>query len=137
MRSAIVRVRYQETDQMGIAHHANFLAWFEVGRTEFMRSCGLPYREIEEHGYRLPVIEAYVCYRRPALYDRDLSIEVLAPRLRSPRLRFDYRIYDVESGRLLAEGYTVHALVDAGGRPINLRRMKPELLHRLRTVFSS
>ena len=130
-----VRVRYHETDQMGIVHHANFLTWFEVGRTEFMRKSGLSYREVEEQGYRLPVIEAHVRYHQPALYDRELSIQVMADSFQRLRLRFNYRIFDIESGRLLEEGYTLHALVDSAGRPVNPRHLRPELLDRLRLVF--
>src|SRR5438045_8736129 len=87
-----VRVRYAETDQMGVAYYANYFVWFEVGRTDLLRSAGWSYREMEAEGFSLPVIEARCEYRQSARYDDDLEIQTTA-RLVSPvRVQFTYEI---------------------------------------------
>ncbi len=112
-----IRVRYADTDQMGFAYYANYLVWFEVGRTEMLRAIGLPYAEIEKEGVALPVLEAHCKYRKAAHYDQMLRV---VSRLKeSPRasLRIDYEIFD-EADQLLVEGYTTHAFINKEGRPV-------------------
>lgn len=117
---SLVRVRYAETDQMGVVYHANYLVWFEVGRTDLLRSFGWTYREMEATGVRLPVLEAHCEYRRPARYDDELEI-VTRGRLLSPvRLEFTYEVRLHEDQRVVATGYTRHAAVDLTGRPCRL-----------------
>ncbi len=90
--TSIVRVRYAETDQMGVVYYANYLVWFEIGRTDWLRETGWSYREIERDGLMLPVIEAHCEYRQGARYDDELEIKTKA-RLKSPvRVQFDYQI---------------------------------------------
>ncbi|MDZ7372535.1 MAG: acyl-CoA thioesterase [candidate division KSB1 bacterium] len=110
-----VRVRYVDTDQMGVAHHARYLEWFEMGRTELIRAMGLPYRDLEEAGYHLPVIEAYVQYRIPARYDDLLTIETAVDGKPGARLRLTYTVR--RGQEVLATGYTVHAFVHQEGKP--------------------
>jgi len=111
-----VTVRYAETDMMGIVYHANYLPWFEVGRTTLLKEIGVPYRKLEEEGFRLPVLEVSAKYLRPAVYDDTLDI-VTTLRER-PLLRI-YLEYEVRRGDdLLATGTTVHAFVDRNGRPV-------------------
>ena len=87
-----MRVRYAETDQMGVVYHANYFVWFEVGRTDLLRQLGWTYREMERAGVRLPVIEAHCAYHRPARYDDELEIRTTG-RLVSPvRMAFDYEV---------------------------------------------
>jgi acyl-CoA thioester hydrolase len=112
-----VRVRYAETDQMGIVYYANYLIWFELGRVELLRSLGLAYSRLEtDHGCILPVIEASCRYRSPARYDDEILIETRPTMLRGSVLKFAYRI--LRKGResaentLLAEGETVHVVCD-------------------------
>ncbi|MGA3371891.1 MAG: thioesterase family protein [Terracidiphilus sp.] len=112
-----VRVRYAETDQMGIVYYANYLVWFEIGRVELLRSLGFSYSQLEsEHGRILPVIEATCRYRSPARYDDRILIETRPALVRSMVLKFTYRILrkaeDGAEPMLLAEGETVHVVCD-------------------------
>jgi len=112
-----VRVRYAETDQMGIVYYANYLVWFEIGRVELLRSLGLAYSQLEtEHECILPVVEASCRYRAPARYDDEIQIETRPALLRGPVLKFAYRIWrkasEGEERKLLAEGETVHVVCD-------------------------
>ena len=128
VRRATVRVRYAETDKMGVVYHANYLVWFEVGRTDWLRQSGWTYREMEAAGVSLPVIEAHCEYRQPARYDDEIAIDARAVALTPVRLRFEYRLSRASDGTLLAEGYTVHAAVDGSGRPCRLPDTVRELL---------
>ena len=115
-----IRVRYAETDKMGVAYYANYFVWFEVGRTELLRSLGWSYREMEAAGVSLPVIEAHCEYRLPARYDDVLEI-VTRGVLRSPaRIEFQYAITRRADGVMAAVGRTVHASINADGRPCRL-----------------
>jgi acyl-CoA thioester hydrolase len=113
-----VRVRYAETDQMGIVYYANYLVWFEIGRVELLRSLGYAYSDLErEHKLILPVVEATCRYRAPARYDDEILIETRPALLRGSVLKFAYRILrktpEGEEHTLLAEGETVHVVCDA------------------------
>jgi acyl-CoA thioester hydrolase len=119
-----IRVRYAETDQMGFAWHGEFLAWFEVGRTDWLRAQGLSYRDLEAEGLRLPVIEAQVRYMRPARYDDELSIRTRVASFAGARVEFQYEVRRADLDGPLATGTTVHAAVDPSGRP---RRLPDEL----------
>ena len=112
-----VRVRYAETDQMGIVYYANYLVWFEIGRVELLRSLGLAYSQLEtDHQCILPVVEASCRYKSPARYDDRILIETRPSLLRGSVLKFAYRILrknsEAEEPRLLAEGETVHVVCD-------------------------
>ena len=119
--AAPLRVRYAETDQMGFAYHANYLAWFEVGRCEWLRSLGRSYRDLEvQDAIMLPVIEAHCEYRQPARYDDDLLIRARGELASPVRVRFTYEVVRAADGAVLAGGHTVHASTDLGGRPKRL-----------------
>src|SRR5215216_1011320 len=105
------RVRYAETDAMGLAHHSSFVVWMEMGRTEFMRAHGFTYRELEAMGVQLPVIELSVRYRQPAFYDDELRITTWVEQLSRVRLRLGYTIVRMPDERLLCEGSTLHVFV--------------------------
>src|SRR5579863_1508598 len=113
-----VRVRYAETDQMGIVYYANYLVWFELGRVELLRSIGLAYSRLEtDHGCILPVIDVSCRYKSPARYDDQILIETRPVLLRGTVLKFAYQIYrnsdqDGKERELLAEGETVHVVCD-------------------------
>jgi acyl-CoA thioester hydrolase len=115
-----VRVRYAETDQMGVVYYANYLVWFEVGRTELLRSLGWSYREMEHEGIGLPVIEASCLYHRPARYDDELEIRTKGTLLSAVRMQFDYEITRNPGGELIVSGRTLHAAVNGDGRPARL-----------------
>jgi len=115
-----IRVRYAETDKMGVVYYANYLVWFEVGRTDLLRGSGLSYREMEVEGFSLPVIEAQCSYRQSARYDDDLDIRTTGTLLSRVRVRFNYEVVRAADDAVLAEGYTVHASLDQDGRPRRL-----------------
>jgi acyl-CoA thioester hydrolase len=104
---------------MGVVYYANYFVWFEVGRTDWFRDVGKSYREMEGGGVQLPVIEAHCEYRRPAKYDDDLEIRTRATLLSPVRIRFDYEIVRGDDEALVT-GHTVHAALDAQGRPCRL-----------------
>jgi acyl-CoA thioester hydrolase len=122
-------VRYAETDQMGVVYYANYLVWFEVGRTDLLRNAGWSYREMETDGYALPVIEAHCTYRAPAKYDDDLEVRTTGAIVSPVRVAFTYEIVRLADHATLATGTTVHAALDRAGRPCRL----PE---RVRSVLS-
>jgi acyl-CoA thioester hydrolase len=123
-----VRVRYADTDRMGVVYYANYLVWFEVARTEWLRATGWSYREMEREGVSLPVIEAHCEYRQPARYDDEVDIAARATLLTPVRIRFDYDVTRAADGTLAAVGYTVHAAVDAAGKPRRLPARVREIL---------
>jgi acyl-CoA thioester hydrolase len=112
---------------MGVVYYANYLVWFEVGRTEWLRDAGWNYRHMEETGLTLPVIEAHCEYRQPARYDDEIEIRTTATLVSPIRLRFDYRALRADEA-LIAEGHTVHAALGASGRPCRLPARVRELL---------
>ena len=115
-----VRVRYAETDKMGVVYYANYLIWFEVGRTDWLRETGLTYRTMEDDGIQLPVIEAHCEYRHGARYDDDVDIRTRARKLSPVRLQFDYEVIRRADSAVLATGHTVHATIDREGRPVRM-----------------
>ena len=114
-------VRYAETDAQGIVHHANYLVWFEEGRSEFLRRNGFRYSELEKAGYFVVVAEAEVRYRAPAFYEDRLIVETSLCRMRPKFLDFRYRILGPQD-RLLAEGRTRHMVLGRDHRPASLPR---------------
>ena len=123
-----VRVRYAETDSMGVVYYANYLVWFEVGRTEWLRETGGTYREMERNGVALPVIEAHCEYRQPARYDDEVEIHTRATLLTPVRIRFDYELRRNGEGQPAAVGHTIHAAIDGNGRPCRLPARVREML---------
>ncbi|HTK47849.1 MAG TPA: thioesterase family protein [Gemmatimonadaceae bacterium] len=127
-----LRVRYAETDRMGIVYYANYLIWCEVGRVEFMRALGGDYAALEAEGFGLAVAEASVRYLAPARFDDRVRIETTLGAVRSRAVTFDYVISHVESGARLATAYTALVSVDATGRPVALL---PEFRARLESAL--
>ena len=112
-----VRVRYAETDRMGVVYHANYLIWFEIGRTEFCRERGFAYRDMEENDNAfLVVAESYCRYKAPAYYDDELLVRTHITELRRRSLRFGYEIVRVSDGKIMAEGETGHVVTDSNNR---------------------
>jgi acyl-CoA thioester hydrolase len=126
--TSTLRVRYAETDQMGVAWHGGFFAWFEVGRTDLLRERGCTYRDLEEQGLRFPVIEAQARYLKPARYDDVLEIHTRLTEVGHVRLAFTYEVRRAGTAGPLAVGSTVHASLDREGRPC---RLPDELRRRL------
>lgn len=118
-----IRVRYAETDQMGIVHHSNYLVWFELGRSEFCRARGFSYKEMEEKDNALMVVaESYCRYKSPAHYEDVLIVRTQIGELRSRSIRFIYEIHRAADETLLAEGETLHLVTDENKKV----RMLPE-----------
>jgi acyl-CoA thioester hydrolase len=124
-----LRVRYAETDRMGVVYYANYFVWFEVARADLLRTLGWTYREMEEGGIFLPVIEAHCEFVRPARYDDEVQVRTEG-RLRSPvRMEFTYRVSLNGQEGVTATGRTMHAALDIDGRPCRLPA-------RIREVFA-
>lgn len=115
-----LRVRYAETDAMGVAHHATYPVWFEVGRTDLMRLLGLPYTELERWGYYLMLSGLHVQYRRAARYDDPLRLTTRVLERRSRTLKFGYELHHARTGDLLATGETHHIATDHTYRPARI-----------------
>ena len=124
-----VRVRYAETDQMGIVHHANYLVWFELGRSEFCRARGFSYKDMEEKDNALMVVaESYCRYKSPAYYEDVLTIRTQISEVRSRSLRFLYEIHRADDDILLAEGETLHLVTDENKKVRLLPEIYKEML---------
>ena len=112
-----LRVRYVETDQMGYSHHSNYIIYYEVGRVEALRSLGMSYKELEDSGVMMPVIDSGSKYLKPALYDDLIKIRINVPTLPTARMRFEYQLFVKDT--LINEGYTTLAFVNKEtGRPM-------------------
>jgi len=118
----VIRVRYAETDRMGLLHHANYLVYFEQGRTELLRSQGLAYKDLEDQGFLLVLTRVQVRYRRPARYDDLLTLRTIVERTSMVKIEHRYEL--LCDGQLLAEGQTTLGCIDRDGRP----QMLPEIL---------
>lgn len=145
-----LRVRYQETDQMGVVYHANYLNWFEIGRTEWIRSRGLTYRDLEQQGLKLPVTDAQIKYVQPAKYDDIVTVYTRLSELSGIRTSFEVEIRKIESdqsakldsfdyedrvteleGERLVYGKTRHAWLGSDWKPVRIDREFPELFNLL------
>jgi acyl-CoA thioester hydrolase len=119
-----IRVRYAETDRMGLLHHANYFVYFETGRTEFLRQRGFSYREIEDSGHFLVIVEIGCKFKRPAYYDDLLTLRTTLERVTRVKIVHGYQV--LRDGLLLAEGHSTLACVDREGRPQALPPMLSE-----------
>ena len=126
------RVIYGDTDQMGVVYYANYLRWFERGRSEFLRQMGCPYGQIESKGYHFPVTELACRYFKPVYYDDLITIETQLTALRRATLNFRYKIFRQGEGEPLAMGSSTHACLAAGGR---IARIPPDLANLLASVL--
>ena len=115
-----IRVRYAETDQMGVAYYANYLVWFEVGRSEFCRERGFCYADLEALGYRLVVTDVNCRYRNAARYDEAITVRTWLKEMSRRMITFGYRILRKEKEEMIAEGETRHLCLDSGGKPKSL-----------------
>lgn len=120
-------VRYAETDQMGVVHHAEYVVWFEEGRSAWMRAMDSNYAEFEASGFNLMVSEVRARFLAPALYGRQVTVRSWIDELRSRTLKFSYQVVDTDSGRELVTGYTRHVCVDAQAGVVRIPRRWREL----------
>jgi acyl-CoA thioester hydrolase len=127
------RVIYGDTDQMGVAYYANYLRWFEMGRTELLRQIGIPYSSVEEIGFFFPVTEVSCRYFKPARFDDEIVVETALTSLGRASLGFSYKITRRNDGALLAEGSTRHACVDREGK---VKKITPALQAALKSALA-
>ena len=121
-----LKVRYAETDKMGIAYHGNYFVWFEIARVHMLEELGYPYRSLEEKGYLLPVMEAQAKYKRPARFDDTLTVRLEIPKQPNARIQIDYQIYCDTT--LLMTGMTSHAFMSPNGKAVRPPRDLIEMM---------
>ena len=127
-----ITVRYAETDCMGVVHHATYPVWYEVARTDYIKSVGMSYSDMEKSGVMLPVTGITCTYRKPAKYDDTLIITARVSRFTPARIEFSYTVQKKGEEEILAEGTSSHAFVDAQSfRPLNFKKAMPELFQRM------
>ncbi len=126
---AIVRVRYAETDQMGVVYHANYFVWFEVGRVELMRALGVEYKRMErEDDCHIVVADVHCRYHHPARYDEVLRVRTRIAESRNRVVKFSYELFRDSDGTLLANGHTTHIICGSNGRPKLLPQKYREIM---------
>lgn len=123
-----VRVRYSESDRMGTYYNSRLLEWMEVGRSELLRAGGVPYGEWEARGVMAPIVESHLKFKGRAGYDDLLNVQTTMMREGRVRMRFESVVTQADSGAPVAEGWTLHALVDPGGRPLRFPDWVEEFL---------
>ena len=126
-RETTIRVRYEETDRMGVVYYANYLIWFEVARTEFFRRLGLPYTELEKEGVRLMVVEAKCAYKSPATYDDLITVKTRITKMKNTSLVFLYDLYREKT--LVATGESTHVFTDEKAKPVRIPGRVKEALN--------
>ena len=117
------KVRYVETDKMGIVHHSNYYPWFEIGRGEFIKETDISYKDMEEQGILMPLAESYCKYIVPAKYEDLVTIETWIETLSPVKVIFNYKVIREEDGALLAKGSTTHAFVNSDFKIINIKKL--------------
>lgn len=129
-----IRVRYSETDRMGIVYHVNYIEYFELARSEWIRRFWKPYREIEDEGYFLLVIEVGIQYLHPARYDDLLEVRAFPSDWGNSRVEFEYQIDGKSDGKTICTGFSRHCFADRSGKPV---KMPPELKQLLQSNVES
>ena len=124
-----IRVRYEETDRMGVAYYANYFVWFEVARTEHFRRLGFPYSELEKQGMRLMVVDAQCKYKLPVTYDDVISVETQIIAVKNTSLGFRYTVH--RNASVIATGATTHVFTDGEGRPMRIPRHVKDVISAL------
>ncbi|MBZ9686201.1 acyl-CoA thioesterase [Clostridium estertheticum] len=130
-----LKVRYVETDQMGIVHHSNYYAWFEVGRTEYITEIGMTYKEMEENNIMLPVVESSCKYIEGAKYEDIITIQTYMHELNGAKVIFNYNVLRKKDRKILAKGSTTHAFVNEKFRVVNLKKANGEMWNRFQKLF--
>ena len=121
------KVRYVETDKMGIVHHSNYYPWFEIGRGEFIKETDISYKDMEEQGILMPLAESYCKYIVPAKYEDLVTIETWIETLSPVKVIFNYKVIREEDGVILAKGSTTHAFVNGDFKIINIKKTSNEI----------
>ena len=130
-----IRVRYVETDKMGIVHHSNYYIWFEASRDDFIQAAGFSYKDMEEEGIMMPLIETSCRYHQGAKYLDDVIVETSIKELTPIKVIFNYKVLRDSDKKLLATGNTTQAFVDASFQILNIKKKRPELWEKLRALL--
>ncbi len=127
------KVRYSETDQMGVAHNKNYFEWFEIGRTEYCRQKNIPYKDIEAQGFYLVVVEAFCKYKKPLRYDQKFLIRVFLENITPKKVEFAYELVTKEEKKLIASGHTVHIVTNSQAKTCSL---PPHIINSLKSFLA-
>lgn len=130
-----LKVRYVETDRMGIVHHSNYYAWFEVGRGDFITKSGITYSDMEKQGIMMPLVETYCKYYEGAKYEDDIIIQTSVGEMSPVKVVFNYNAIRESDRKLLAKGKTTHAFVNNEFKIINLKKLHSELWERIQNLI--
>ncbi|WP_315117154.1 thioesterase family protein [uncultured Clostridium sp.] len=128
---ARIKVRYAETDKMGIVYHANYYTWFEIGRGEYILKSGMTYKYMEDKGIMMPLVETYCKYIEGAKYDDSIIIETFVKELSPIKVIFNYNVIREEDGKLLAKGYTSQVFINDNFKIINLKKTHPDVWEKI------
>lgn len=132
---AKLKVRYSETDKMGIVYHSNYYPWFEIGRGEYIIKSGITYKNMEEQGIMMPLVETYCKYIEGAKYDDSIIIETSIKELSPVKVIFNYNVIREEDNKILAHGYTTQTFINSNFKIINLKRSHPEIWEKLYALY--
>ena len=128
-------VRYAETDQMGIVHHSNYAVWFEAGRTDFLKKAGISNSSIEARGVLLPLYEMNCQFKSPAKYEDEILVVTKLNSLSRVRLQFSYEVVNADNSKLLATGETMHAWTTRELKPVNAKKIIPDIYSNLSGII--
>lgn len=127
MFETVARVQYFDTDKMMVMHHANYIRYFEMGRTEYLRSEGMPYSEMEKNDFQIPILSVEAEYKDPAVYDEEIVIACKITKLSYASMEMEYEIKGKESGKLHVKGKSRHGFTNQALKPIPLKKKLPEI----------
>lgn len=132
-----IKVRYSETDRMGIVHHSRYYPWFEVGRSELFAAFGKSYGDMEEAGVMMPLVETRCKYRIPAKYEDVLTVTTIIKSLTPVKIEFEYNVVREKDGAQIAAGYTLLAFTNLNFKPVNLKKYNPEFWEYILNIKNS
>jgi acyl-CoA thioester hydrolase len=129
-----LKVRYVETDQMGVVHHSNYFAWFELARSDYIIAAGITYRQMEERGIMIPVLETHCKYINGAHYDDEMIIYTKVQEISGAKVIFNYTVVREEDAKVIVRATTKHAFVNPDFKIINLRKTHPDIWEKLSSL---
>lgn len=129
-----IKVRYAETDKMGIAYHSNYYIWFEVARGDFVKKIDITYNQMEQSGILMPLVETYCKYLRPSRYDDELIVKTSIEELTPVKIVLDYRVMNEATGKLIAKGKTTQTFINRDFRILNLEKKYTQLWNKLQLL---
>ncbi len=130
-----LKVRYVETDQMGVVHHSKYYPWFEMARGEYITKIGMTYGGMEEEGIMMPVLESWCKYIDGAKYEDELIIKVWIEEMNPVKMVFNYHVVREEDNKIIAKGSTKHTFVDKNFKIVNIKKVKPEMWEKLEKIY--